>query len=191
MCKARGTAAQVELRVEMVADLMVRGKTRAEICKYVRENIDPSLSTSQIDRYVSKAKNALRERAEERVDVRRATVEQRLELVFATAVDKGDLRAALSATKQYIELFALGVTSEQKDSDLLSYQEAIRAYADILRQTIPPDLLRQVIAKAEEVAVVSQALEENIDEALERCVKDVRELGRPKTYDELCSEGYR
>lgn len=188
--RERATAVEVDSRVSTVAELLVRGRGRKEICEYMREITGASLSDSQVDRYISKARESLRARTEEEEQTRGALVERRFSLIYSLALEKGDLRTALAATKEMAALL-LPRGEASQGSDLKEVYGAMRAYAGVLRRVVPPDLLRQVMIEVEDTTAPPQMFAEDVDKSLERCVRDVREFGSAKTYEELCAEGFR
>lgn len=106
---ARSTKAELERRVAEIFPLVCDCMTLREIRAFVNAKTSwgPTLSDSQLKRYLAKAREQMREAA--RFDRRQefGAARARLERIIARATAKGELRTALGANRQLCELLGL------------------------------------------------------------------------------------
>ena len=184
----KATAAEVDSRVAKVAEFLVEGRNRAYICEHARNNW--GISDGQADRYISKAREAIRENRKGNLDDILAIANARYEMLFARAVEKVDLRAAMSIVKEQTALSQLP-SAKADVQDFEGFMTCLYAYSEALRAVLPPEYLRKVVEATRGIAPVAESLRESdpYDDLLRLAVEDRKALGRTRTREELANAG--
>lgn len=89
----RCTGAERDRRVSEVAGLVARGWSRADICRYMRD--EHGLSESQADRYASEARASMAEALADELGAYAAEDRARYLHLYRTALEAGDVALAL------------------------------------------------------------------------------------------------
>lgn len=187
----KATAAEAEARTAKVAEWLVEGRSRADICQNAREK-GWGISDSQVDRYIARARRAIREGHRKDWDMTLAMADARFESLYRMALDKGDLRLAASIVKEHAALMRPRPGDDliyAHDADFMAF---IYEYAELLKAVLPPDQLARVWQAAHRLDLVRESIEDACgggDELMRVCVEDHRTLGRGRTREELVDAG--
>ena len=109
------TAAEKELRISEIFQLLIDGNTRRNILRYVKEQTDWNISESQIDYYLHDATAYLKESAKIDRDSEIGKAVERLNKLYAKSLEDKDHRTCLAIQKEITEMFALG---DKKDEPI-------------------------------------------------------------------------
>jgi len=111
--KKKSTAAELEIRVSVVAKYLLHGVTRAEIIENVNENYDWDVSDAMIDQYIRKAYSAISLEAQNSIDEERGRAMARLNLIFNRSISKNRYDTALNVQKEINKLLGLYITENR------------------------------------------------------------------------------
>ena len=115
--KTRGnklSSAELETRIAWVTELMVAGITRSEIITQCTGRYRCSLST--VERYMKGALRRLKACYKPQTESSAEMARRRFEKIFSAAMEKGDLRTAMSAQSNLCKLEGTWKTSDAVSS---------------------------------------------------------------------------
>lgn len=108
----KSTKAEINRRVTIVVELLIQGVRNCEILDYFKTQENLDLSKQTIDYYISKGNKIIEGYSSVVRNREIGKCIRRYELIYRTAMDKGDLRSALNATKGLRELLGLDAVQE-------------------------------------------------------------------------------
>ncbi|MDD3263185.1 MAG: hypothetical protein PHR61_05100 [Candidatus Absconditabacteria bacterium] len=125
--KGPSTQAQVDLRIAEVGKLLMQGYQRFEIVSIIQEKY--SISSQQIDRYIKKVTERIREYNSENLDDDIALTESMISDIYRCAREEKKRGSALRALKLKMELKGLQVPRRMdtpgglciREEDLIEY----------------------------------------------------------------------
>lgn len=190
MSGKKSTAATVEMRTAKVAELLVNGWSRARICEYARETAHWNVGDAQVDRYVAKARERIQADCSCDRKASYALAEARLEALYGKAVESGDLRLALSIVKEQRALQGLdgALRDPSENAEPGMFYATLTAYADAIHANVPKRYIEALVKEVMSLEPVAESLTRAPD-PMERCVEDMRTLGRTRTREELMAAG--
>jgi hypothetical protein len=95
-------------RVGLVAELIIRGKSRADVIRYVAETTDWDVSDRTIDAYMQGGRETIGAAPLESAAQTTRTLIRRFELIFERCIEKGDERTALRAVRELATFRGVG-----------------------------------------------------------------------------------
>ena len=127
------TFAEIELRVGVIAKMLIQGVGRADIVRFCSEQWD--ISERHTDTYLARAKEKIIESTElnRQFEIGRAAT--RLNNIFAQAMKVQDLKTAIMAQKELSALYALNLPTRQEVTGADGQPLTIR----IVREDSPHD----------------------------------------------------
>jgi len=115
--ETKANKAETEKRVTTVVDLLLDGLRRHEIYRFVSENeakgnLNWNVTTRQIDEYIAKASEIIRNYESDKREDKIKKAEQRLEKLLSRAISNKDLRLARLIIADIRTLFGLDAPSK-------------------------------------------------------------------------------
>lgn len=103
----KATQAEITQRVNKVFDLLLKGFSHADICRYASENAKWGVDERTVDRYIAAATADIKKRSEIRRDEELGKALEQLRFLYQQCVLVKDYKAALSIRKEISELMGL------------------------------------------------------------------------------------
>ena len=143
----RNSEAVIAQRVEDIFGLVVDGQPLRVIRQYVSESCNWKADDRTLLRYKKRATKLIKERAEATCETVRETAVERLERLYARAIQRGDIRTALAVQQEIARLHGLNAPTKTEltgagGAPLVStteemarrFDELVQAQADRLKK---------------------------------------------------------
>lgn len=114
---AKSNHITLKKRVEKVAELLLRGDSRTEILQYASKYW--KVTDRQADSYIAKARGEIENSVTRKVEFNYAKAERRFEAILKKALKNGDLRTALTTTKELATLQGLYKTQVEQSGEIV------------------------------------------------------------------------
>lgn len=144
---SRNSEAVIAQRVEDIFGLVVDGQPLRVIRQYVSESCSWKADDRTLLRYKRRATKLIKERAEATCETVRETAVERLERLYARAIQRGDIRTALAVQQEIARLHGLNAPTKTEltgagGAPLVStteemarrFDELVQAQADRLKK---------------------------------------------------------
>lgn len=114
---AKSNHITLKKRVEKVAELLLMGDSRTEILQYASKYW--KVTGRQADSYIAKARGEIENSVTRKVEFNYAKAERRFEAILKKALENGDLRTALTTTKELATLQGLYKTQVEQSGEIV------------------------------------------------------------------------
>lgn len=114
---AKSNQITLKQRVSKVAELLLNGLSRVDIVQYASKKW--KVTDRQADTYISKAKDEIESSISRKVEFNYAKAERRFENILRKALERGDLRTALTTTKEIATLQGLYKTQIEQSGEIV------------------------------------------------------------------------
>jgi len=114
---AKSNQITLQQRVSKVAELLLNGVSRVDIVQYASKKW--KVTDRQADTYIAKAKDEIESSISRKVEFNYAKAERRFEDILRKALERGDLRTALTTTKEIATLQGLYKTQMEQSGEIV------------------------------------------------------------------------